>query len=115
MKNVVLFVSLAGSILLLLLPTPADLQDCINQCIADFEQDRTQCLVEYQSCLGDVATEFTDCLDAAGSDLLAQYACFRQSNIGQTACERDADRCQAEAYTRGYDCYRACQASWANP
>jgi hypothetical protein len=108
-------VTVIGVVALSAATTPGDLQDCIDQCIADFEQDRQQCLQEFQQCLATVAQEFQDCIDEHGGDPVGEFQCFQQSNIGQENCESDADRCQARANTDGYDCYRTCQASYNNP
>jgi hypothetical protein len=108
-------VTVLGVVALTAMTTPGDLQDCLDQCIADFEQDRQQCLQEFQDCLSTVAQNFQQCIDEAQGDPVKEFECFRESNIAQDACERDADRCQAEANTTGYDCYRTCQASYNNP
>jgi hypothetical protein len=90
-------------------------EDCLAQCIEQYDQDKVACDNQLAARLAELDLEAQACLDNNPTDPIAAGLCLRNVNIKRYNARSDWRRCVSFANTAAYNCYRACQVSPSQP
>jgi hypothetical protein len=94
---------------------PAVAQDCLAQCIEQYDRDKAACDEQLAARLAELDLEAQACLDNNPTDPIAAGLCLRNVNIQRYNARSDWRRCVSFANTAAYNCYRDCQTSPSQP
>jgi hypothetical protein len=94
---------------------PAVAQDCIAQCVDQYDQDKQGCDNDLAARLAELDLAAQACLDDNPTDPIAAGLCLRNVNIQRYNARSDWRRCVSFANTAAYNCYRECQTSPSQP
>ena len=91
----------------------ADVADCIQACVDQFDADRLACDDELAVRLADLDQQAAECLEIPNP--IEAGLCMRDVNIARYNAMADHRRCVSIANTVAYNCYRDCQSSPSAP
>ncbi len=89
---------------------PVAAQECIAQCIEQYDQDKAACDEQLAAQLAVLDQEAQACLDNNPVDPIAAGLCLRNVNVKRYSARSDWRRCVSFANTAAYNCYRECQS-----
>jgi hypothetical protein len=94
---------------------PAVAQDCLAQCIEQYDRDKAACDEQLAARLAELDVEAQACLDNNPTDPIAAGLCLRNVNIKRYNARAEWRKCVSFANTYAYDCYRNCEPSPSQP
>lgn len=100
----------------MLATTTAQAQNnCVANCIDQYDRDRQACDQALSTALAGLDAEAAQCAVTYPNNPLQYGLCIQRVNTKRYSARRDWQRCINLANTAAYNCYRKCQVSDSQP